>query len=82
MVKMISGLDWTNQIGLGSVITWLFIFSSLVVAILTIRSKLYTEERARRIDAERRLHQSEQARKELETTIRVLRAMVKEETRV
>jgi len=79
MMKMIYGLDWTNHVGIGSVITWLFILSSLVVAILTIRSKLYTEERKRRIEAERRLHESESARRELETTIKVLRVMVGEE---
>ena len=75
----IGGLGWTNQVGLGSAITWFFIVCSVVVAILTIRSKLYQDERARRIDTERRLHQSEAARRELETTIRVLRSMVGEE---
>jgi len=44
--------DWTNQIGIGSVITWLVLVATLVVSVLTIRSKLYTDERDRRLQVE------------------------------
>jgi len=49
---LMDAFDWTNQVGLGSAITWAFLLTSFVVAILTIRSKLYTTEKDRREQAE------------------------------
>ena len=49
---LMDAFDWTNQVGLGSAITWAFLLASFVVAILTIRSKLYTTEKDRREQAE------------------------------
>lgn len=57
--------DWTNQIGIGSVITWLVLVATLVVSILTIRSKLYTDEHARRLQVEKELRRErDEARKQ------------------
>ena len=62
MGGLLATARWTTQIGLGSVITWLFLLASLTVAILTIRSKLYTTERDRRVQLEDKLHEEQEIR--------------------
>jgi len=52
MGPMLYVFDWTNQIGIGSVITWLVLVATLVVSVMTIRSKLYTDEHERRLQVE------------------------------
>jgi len=56
---LMDAFDWTNQVGLGSAITWAFLLTSFVVAILTIRSKLYTTEKDRREQTEAILRERE-----------------------
>ena len=56
---LMDAFDWTNQVGLGSAITWAFLLASFVVAILTIRSKLYTTEKDRREQTEAILRERE-----------------------
>ena len=56
---LMDAFDWTNQVGLGSAITWAFLLASFVVAILTIRSKLNTTEKDRREQAEAILRERE-----------------------
>jgi len=52
MGPVLDAFDWTNQVGLGSAITWCVLAGTFAVSILTIRSKLYTTEKDRREQAE------------------------------